>query len=365
MGAMTESELTNATDVTVAVLGTGAGTTGVITLDRPRALNALNLEMIRGIAAALDRFAADDGIRQVLIRSASPKAFCSGGDVRSVRETDLAGDRAPGDTFFLEEYDVNYAIATFPKPVIALLDGITMGGGMGVSMHATHRVITPKTWASMPEAAIGFITDVGISHVFTHLPSQSDEGRPSLELGLWLAATAYRLTAGDLLWTGLATHLVADADVFADQLFAEGADAAFATAVRESQYPESALSEMAGRIVELIDGVHWPDIAARLRDATDATASLTRDLLAPASPSSLEAMAALLEFSSQHSLRESLDAEFALGSRARQLPDFAEGVRAVLVDKTKDAPFVPATLAENGDGLRAEIRAVLEELPER
>ena len=144
-----------------------------------------------------------------------------------------------------------------------------------------------------------------------------------------------------------------------------GADSAFATVVQESQYPESALSEMAGRIVELMDGVRWPEIAARLRDATDATASLTRDLLAPASPSSLEAMAALLEFSSQHSLREALDAEFALGSRARQLPDFAEGVRAVLVDKTKDAAFVPATLAEIGDGVRGEIRAVLEELPER
>jgi enoyl-CoA hydratase len=356
---MTES------DITVAVLGTGAGTTGVITLDRPRALNALNLAMIRGIAAALERFATDDGIRQVLIRSASPRAFCSGGDVRSVRESDLAGDREQGDAFFLEEYDVNHAIATFPKPVIVLLDGITMGGGMGVSMHATHRVITPKTWASMPEAAIGFITDVGISHVFTHLPTQSEEGSPSLELGLWLAATAYRLTAGDLLWTGLATHLVADADTFADLLFAEGADAAFASAVHGSEYPESALSDMAGRIVEIMGGLQWQEIATRLQDDTDATASLTRELLAPASPSSLEAMAALLEYSSRHTLREALDAEFALGCRARQLPDFAEGVRAVLVDKTKDAAFVPATLAEIGDGVRAEIRAVLDELPER
>lgn len=356
---MTES------DLTVAVLGTGAGTTGVITLDRPRALNALNLDMIRGIAAALDRFSADDGIRQVLIRSASPKAFCSGGDVRSVRESDLAGDREPGDAFFLEEYDVNHAIAAFPKPVIALLDGITMGGGMGVSMHATHRVITPKTWASMPEAAIGFITDVGISHVFTHLPAQSEKKSPSLELGLWLAATAYRLTAGDLLWTGLATHLVADPDAFADVLFAQGTDAAFATAVHGPEHPESSLSEMAGRIVELMEGGHWLEIDARLQDATDATASLTRELLAPASPSSLEAMAALLEFSSRHTLREALDAEFALGCRARQLPDFAEGVRAVLVDKTKDAAFLPATLAEIGDDVRTEIRAVLAGLPER
>ncbi|WP_297006490.1 enoyl-CoA hydratase/isomerase family protein [uncultured Corynebacterium sp.] len=353
---MTESGLT------VAVLGTGAGTTGVITLDRPRALNALNLDMIRGIAAALDRFAADDGVRQVLIRSASPKAFCSGGDVRSVRETDMAGDRAAGDTFFLEEYDVNDMIATFPKPVIALIDGITMGGGMGVSMHASHRVITPKAWASMPEAAIGFVTDVGISHVLTHLPTQSGQGRPSLELGLWLAATAYRMTAGDLLWTGLATQLVTDADAFTDLLFAEGPDAALAATVPAREYPDSALAGMAGRIVELMAGARWPEIDARLRadgNSADPTAALTRDLLAPASPGSLEAMAALLEYSSTHTLREALDAEFALGRRARQLPDFAEGVRAVLVDKTKDAAFVPATLAEIGDGVRAEIRAVL------
>lgn len=355
MGPMTGSALT------ADILGTGAGTTGVITLDRPEALNALNRGMIRGAAAALDRFAVDASVRQVLVRSACPKAFCSGGDVRAVRDADLAGDPATGDTFFREEYQVNYALASFPKPVIALVDGITMGGGLGMSMHADHRIITPSTWASMPEAAIGFITDVGMSHVFTHLPALSAPGGTSRALGLWLATTAYRMTPGDLLWTGLATGLTAEAGRFTDLLLSEGLDSALedVETVRADD-PDSVLAGMADRIEELFGAETWSQIDDRLAAAADPTAGLTRELLRSANPLSLEAMAQLLTYSASHSLREALDAEFVLGQWARRRPNFAEGVRAVLVDKTRDAAFEPASTAEISDSDRAEIRDALE-----
>ncbi|WP_156980281.1 3-hydroxyisobutyryl-CoA hydrolase [Corynebacterium terpenotabidum] len=348
--------------VTAEVLGSGPGTTGVITLDRPAALNALDLDMIRRIGTALDTFASDLSVRQVLIRSALPKAYCAGGDVRVIRDHDLAGDSAAGDTYFREEYDVNEALATFPLPVVALLDGITMGGGLGMSMHATYRVITEKAWASMPEAAIGFVTDVGISHTFTHLPALSASGRPTTALGLWLATTAYRLTPGDLLWTGLATHLTTDAPGFTDRLLTEGLDAALAAEdASTAQPPESVLAGMAARIEELYAGGDWAEISARIAAATDQVGDLTRELLAPANPLSLEAMAQLLAYSAGHSLREALDAELTVGSWIRKTPNFAEGVRAVLVDKTRDAAFVPPEVSGISDADRRGIRSALEE----
>lgn len=360
--------------VTTSVLGVGTGTTGVITLNRPRALNALNHSMIRTIGAALGRFARDADIHQVLIRSELPTAFCSGGDVRSVRETDLADNFAAGNTFFRDEYDLNHELATFPKPVIALIDGITMGGGLGISMHASHRIITTRTWASMPEAAIGFVTDVGISHVFTHLPALSSPDKPSLPLGLWLATTAYRLSAGDLLWTGLATHLVSDARDFTDTLCAHGLGAALASAVPAKDYPASELSTRAESIDRLFSSADISAIMAQLRaeqqpeqqekrqdkhQESEQTAELTLRLLAPANPLSIEAIAQLLVYSAHSSLRGALNAEFALGSWARRQPNFSEGVRAVLVDKTQDAAFIPATLGEINDEERGEISRIL------
>lgn len=217
--------------------------TGVITLDRPKALNALNHEMISAIAAALDTFRDDDAVQRVLLCSAGEKAYCAGGDVRSVRESDLTGDFTPGDDLFRDEYDMNHALATFPKPTIAVVDGIAMGGGLGVSAHAGIRVITERTWESMPEMAIGFITDVGISHAFTHLPHVPEESRTAL--GLFLATTAYRITADDLLWTGLATHILRDGDTvgFRESLVNEGLEAALGRTGGRDSAGTSALAE--------------------------------------------------------------------------------------------------------------------------
>ncbi|MGO1949751.1 MAG: 3-hydroxyisobutyryl-CoA hydrolase [Mycobacteriaceae bacterium] len=347
-----------------------ANGTGVITLDRPKALNALNKAMISAIAGALAQFADDDGVQRVLLRSAGEKAYCSGGDVRSVRETDLSGDYGPGDEFFREEYDMNHALASFPKPTVALVDGITMGGGLGVSAHADYRVITPRTWQSMPEMAIGFATDVGISHAFTHLPHVPEGARTAL--GLFLATTAYRLTTDDLLWTGLATHLVQDAAAFEHALTGDAGtdatvDAALSDAVTatpgtpeyEGVAERSVLAQNLAWISEVFAGDAWATIAVRLESASGDFADTVRGLLEPANPLSLVAATALLNHSAGSTLREALDAEFAIGSLLRRQPNFAEGVRAVLVDKDRDAHFTPATLAEVTDGQVGEFRATL------
>lgn len=356
--------------VATSLAGDGPATTGVITLDRPRALNALDHPMISAIAEALDTFRTDPQVRQILIRSSSPKAFCAGGDVRSVRDSDLIGDFSAGDTLFRDEYDLNYALASFPKPVVALIDGIAMGGGLGISMHADHRVITPRAWASMPEAAIGFITDVGISHVFTHLPALASPDRPTLTLGWWLAVTAYRLTPGDLLWTGLATHLVDDAESFTERMVTDGVEAALDAARRppdpRADYLTSRLATMETDIGDLFSGDDPAVVESRLHETAAgisplrSTAALTLELMEPASPSSVEAIRQLLGYSAHHSLREALDAELEVGRWARHRPDFAEGVRAVLVDKTRDAVFTPATAADVTDDDRAGIRAALD-----
>ncbi|WP_083319378.1 enoyl-CoA hydratase/isomerase family protein, partial [Corynebacterium sp. HMSC034B08] len=192
------------------------GTTGVITLDRPKALNSLNPEMARAIDEILKQWRDDDTVTQVVIQS-SGKHFCSGGDVRAARDGVLEGRLDEVDTFFADEYAMNLDIANYPKPYIALCSGVIMGGGMGVSAHGSHMVVTEDAFASMPEMNIGYITDVGMSWLLQNLPK-----RPSQALGAFLALTGYRLTPDDMLATGLATHKVASLDGVLDGIVEHG-----------------------------------------------------------------------------------------------------------------------------------------------
>lgn len=329
---------------------------GVITLDRPKALNALNHEMITAIAAALEAFRHDDAVDRVLLCSAGEKAYCAGGDVRSVRDSDLTGDVTQGDDLFRDEYDMNHALASFPKPTVAVVDGIAMGGGLGVSAHADIRVITDRTWQSMPEMAIGFITDVGISHAFTHLPNVPEESRAAL--GLFLATTGYRLTPDDLLWSGLATHLTAEPAAFRSVLVEAGTEAALSGTT--TGHGDSVIAGNLEWITATFSGEDWSAIERRVRDAEGDFADGVREMLAPANPLSLVAATALLNHAARSTLREALDAELALGKLLRRQPNFPEGVRAVLVDKDRQAHFDPATTAEVTEAQVAEIRRTVE-----
>ncbi|MDO5512708.1 enoyl-CoA hydratase/isomerase family protein [Corynebacterium sp.] len=308
--------------------------TGVLELARPKALNSLNHEMIRIITDALEQWREDPEIHQVLIISASPKAFCAGGDVRSAREGILAGEDKDVDAFFVDEYAMNNLIGTYPKPYIAVWDGIVMGGGLGVSSHGSHRVTTPKAWASMPEMAIGYITDVGVSW-----SSQRWENS-SPAIGAFIGLTGYRMTAADMLHLGLATHLVEDAAAFTEDVIELGVDAAVDKHATSSDEP-SQIEAWRADIEATFGAGSWADIDAALEAHTNREfVDTVRELMAKASPSATVAAAELyLANRDAATLRDGLDNEERLGELIRRQPDFAEGIRAVLVDKTQDAQW--------------------------
>ena len=171
------------------------GAAGFIVLDRPKALNALTLPMARAIAAALDDFERDARVTRVVVMSAGGRAFCSGGDIRLFYELGRAGDHAAQLAFWREEYRLNRRIKRFPKPFVALIDGIVMGGGVGLSVHASHRVASERCLFAMPEVGIGFFPDVGAAYVLARLESR---------IGAFLAATGLSAEAGDVVALGLA-----------------------------------------------------------------------------------------------------------------------------------------------------------------
>ena len=315
--------------------------TGVLELDRPKALNSLNHEMIRIITDALEGWREDPDIEQVLIVSASPKAYCAGGDVRQARDGILAGDHGPVDQFLSDEYAMDNLIGTYPKPYIAVWDGIVMGGGLGVSSHGSHRVTTRRAWASMPELAIGYITDVGISWASQRWPGSSPA------VGAFIGLTGYRLNEEDMLHVGLATHMVEDASQFVLDVIGLGIDAALAEHAIEPQ-EKSRLAGWREDIEATFGAGSWADIDAALEAHPNRDfVGTVRELMAHASPSAAVATAELFRANRDApTLRDGLDNEERLGELLRRQPDFVEGVRAVLVDKTQDAQWSPAHDAE-------------------
>ena len=165
------------------------GALGLITLNRPQALNALNDAMVDGLRAALDEWRDDDTIRHVMIRGTGPKAFCAGGDIRLMHELGRAGKHAVALDFWAREYRLNSVIKHYPKPYIALIDGIVMGGGVGISLHGSHRLAGPNYLFAMPEVGIGFFPDVGASHALPRLTGA---------VGAWLAVTGARIRRAEV-----------------------------------------------------------------------------------------------------------------------------------------------------------------------
>ncbi|WJZ07279.1 putative enoyl-CoA hydratase echA8 [Corynebacterium glaucum] len=315
------------TDTEAKVLTEVRNTTGVITLNRPKGLNSLDYDMIKIIDAALREWAEDDQVERVVTTSNS-KHFCSGGDVKYARQAILDGDEATVDQFFADEYDMNLRLANFGKPYIALANGVIMGGGMGVSAHGSHFVVTEDAFASMPEMNIGYITDVGMSWTLQNLPK-----RPSKNLGKFLGLTGYRMTPDDMLELGLATHKVASLDGLLDRIVEEG----------ELSLDDASVAPSSSTIAQYFDDIEatfdgsWPEIEARLEGAFG---DFVRSLIAKASPSALVAAAELFEANAKHDLEGALENERVLGELIRREPDFAEGVRAVLVDKDQEPKFV-------------------------
>ena len=324
------------------VIARREGAAGTILMNRPRALNALDQGMIAGIATALAQFRADPGARLVVLEGAGGRAFCAGGDVRRIRELALAGDAAGVEAFFAAEYAMNRAIAEFPRPWISLIDGVCMGGGIGVSVHGSHRVVTEHALLAMPETAIALFPDVGTSYVLPRLPGA---------LGMYLALTGARLKGAEAVEAGLATHFVPRERLPALRAALlegdAGAVARFAVAVEPGPIAarRAAIDRCFGQ--PSLDG-----IKGALRVEGDDWAAEQLAILARMSPTSLAVTFELLTRGATMDLPSCLATELALTRTVTRHPDFAEGVRAVLVDKDNTPRWAPqADLAAMFGGL--------------
>lgn len=311
------------------------GVAGRIVLNRPRALNALDLEMIRALDRALADFAADPTVQLVTIAGAGGRAFCAGGDVRAIRDNSLAGDYAASEAFFAGEYAVNRAIAEFSKPFVALIDGISMGGGMGLSIHGSHRAVTEAAVMAMPETTIALFPDIGASFF---LPRLSDQ------IGIWAALTGARLGPGDALAAGLATHFVPRAELprLAAGLARDGIAALGACTTRPP--PETLDAPTRAAIARCFSAADVPEIIAALAREGTPWAKAQIDALRAASPTSLFVSLEVMRRGAASTLAEALATELRLTRSVTRHPDFLEGVRAQVVEKTRDPKWRPASI---------------------
>jgi enoyl-CoA hydratase/carnithine racemase len=309
---------------------------GRILLNRPRALNALNLPMIRACAAILQTWRDDPHVDAVVIEGAGDRAFCAGGDIRVLREAQIAGDLATVDEFFAEEYALNLAIATYPKPYIALVDGICMGGGIGLSVHAPYRVATEHAGFAMPETAIGFFTDIGATFLLPRLAGA---------LGTYLGLTGARVNGADAVHAGLATHFT-PRDRLPALSAALATDGVAALAAFNQPLPPDTLAEHRSAIDRCFAAETVSAIVARLEAEATPWADATLKALRHVSPSALHWTLLALRRGRDLTLKQALDAEFALTRSTMAQPDFAEGVRAMLVDKDRKPKWQPARIED-------------------
>ena len=309
------------------------GGLGLVILDRPRALNALTLDMIRALDARLDDWAGDAAVRTVAIRGAGGRAFCAGGDVRALYDGD-ADFRA---TFYRDEYRLNRRIFRYAKPYVALIDGVTMGGGVGVSVHGSHRVASERTLFAMPETSIGLFPDVGGGYFLPRRPGR---------IGMYLALTGARLRAADCLYAGIATHHVPGdrLDALVDALADGDVDAVLARFATDPGPPP--LAERRAAIDRCFAGGSVAAIVATLEAESGDWARATRATLAAKSPTSLKLTFRQLSAGATLDFEAVLVMEYRLSQFCMAGPDFFEGVRAVVIDKDNAPRWRPATLAE-------------------
>ncbi|MFJ7128589.1 enoyl-CoA hydratase/isomerase family protein [Streptomyces sp. NPDC098101] len=325
---------------TTDVLLRTEGRAGFVTLNRPRAINALTHAMVLAVDAALTAWEHDPAVETVVIEGAGERGLCAGGDIRAIHDDARAGGSASAD-FWRDEYRLNARIVRYPKPYVALMDGIVMGGGVGLSAHGSHRVVTERSRVAMPETGIGFVPDVGGTHLL---------GRAPGELGTHLALTGGPVGAADAILTGLADRYVPAAELpaLAGDLTRLPADEAVA---RHSATPPPGVLE--GQR-EWIDACYAAptaeEIVERLLDTGVPAAKETAATLLTRSPAALKATLAVLRRSrALATLEEVLDLEYRVSRAALATPDLVEGIRAQVIDKDRDPRWTPATLGEVTD----------------
>lgn len=345
------------------------GTAGIITLNRPAALNAVTRTMVQALREALERWRHDGAVSRIIVTAAGDRAFSAGGDLRAIYEAGCSGRQEESIAFWREEYALNAAIKHYPKPYVALIDGIVMGGGVGVSVHGSHRVAGDRLVFAMPEVGIGFFPDVGATWFLPRLPG---------EIGTYCALTGERLRSADALATGIATHRVASArfsdlvEALCGAVSVDAILAAFAEPLYPAPHPASGEMEKGGTpasrpqgkaeqgpvtahrsaIDRIFSAPGVEDILARL-DAAAASASddarwasEVAAMIRAKAPLSLKIALAQMRRGRNWTFAECMGAEFRVVSRIAYGHDFQEGIRAVIIDKDNRPRWHPATLAE-------------------
>jgi len=334
--------------------GTRSQKVGVITLDRPKALNALSVEMVTTIHDQLNIWDQDDALSHVIIKSSAPRAFCAGGDVRYARELLLTDPVNGALGYFKAEYLADVAVAQFSKPIIALCVGIVMGGGAGIAQNCSHIVATDTTRFAMPETAIGLFPDATASLFLGRCP------RP---IALWLGTTGAIIDGAECMMLGLAHAVVktADIDALAGALVAcnpDEIDDVIGTFQIDPGVP--GLSANRSAIDYIFGGAKAEDMVIRASDMArikgDAFAANIHNLLTTRCPVSIKLFIHLLTLSDMlDGVDAALDLDFKLALKMMRRPDLSEGIRAVLVDKDHAPIWSPATLAEVSDHMIADI----------
>jgi len=323
--------------MTEDVLFARRGTLGLITLNRPKALNALSQDMCAAIRMQLGEWAREDAIKTVIIRGAGDRAFCAGGDIRMLYDAGRARSTEALD-FYRSEYRLNAVIKHFPKPYIALLHGIVMGGGVGVSVHGSHRIVNETVTFAMPETGIGLFPDVGGSYFLPRCPG---------EIGMYLALTGERLKFADCVYAGVGTHFVPAA-----------ASEELISALESGTEPDLVLHSFAqpARDASLekyrsnIDGAFSRDsveaIVRALEDDDSEWARAATSTLGKKSPTSLKITCRQMREGRHLSFDDCMRMEFRMVDRVMAGHDFYEGVRAAIVEKDNAPKWQPPTLAE-------------------
>ncbi|WP_328475438.1 enoyl-CoA hydratase/isomerase family protein [Actinoplanes sp. NBC_00393] len=318
------------------------GHLGHLVLNRPAAINALTPEMVAIMRQALAEWATSPQVRTVLISGAGERGLCAGGDIRAIHADAVSGGTGTLD-FWADEYRLNASIAAYPKPVVALMDGLVMGGGIGISAHAPVRVVTERSRLAMPEVGIGMHPDVGGSWLLSHAPG---------ELGTHLALTGSPVGAADGIAAGLADHYVPAAllPALTDRLATLPAEEAVA-AVAETAPPGEFATARAW-IDECYTGDSVSAIIDRLARHAEPGAQAAAKEIATRSPTALTiTLRSVRTAAALPDLNAALEQEYRLSAAMLRLPDLAEGIRAQIIDKDRRPRWNPATLADVPAGL--------------
>ena len=319
------------------VLFAREGILGRITLNRPRAMNALTFDMVTAIATQLREWETDSDVETVLIEGAGERGLCAGGDIVSIYH-DIRTDPQAAGRFWADEYALNLAIAEYPKPYVAIMDGVVLGGGVGVSAHGSVRVVTERTKVGMPEVGIGFVPDVGGTYLLSRAPG---------ELGTHAALTGGSFSGADAIELGLADHFVPSdrLDEFTDALVSMSAHDALLRFATDA--PRSALATARPWIDECYSSDEAIDILGRLAASSVDDARATAEVIRSKSPTAVAVtLESLRRAKRTATLEEVLETELRVGMRFVAGTEMAEGIRAQVIDKDRNPRWSPATLAQ-------------------